>query len=63
VSKSSTWFERIVKALPRAQLEALSEMQRPWQADRRTLETMVLTKDSPALRQELSEIVHKGLLP
>lgn len=59
----STWFERIVKALPRAQLESLSGVERPWQADRKHLETVVIAKDSDELRQELAEIVRSGLLP
>lgn len=58
-----TWFQRIVRALPRPQLEALSEMERPWQADRKTLEITVLAKDSHELREELAEIVRSGLLP
>ena len=58
-----TWFERIVKALPRAQLEQLSEMERPWQADRKTLEMRIIAKDSHELREELANIVHSGLFP
>ena len=63
MSKSVTWFERIVKALPRAKLESLSGIERPWLADRRHLETAVIAKDTEALRQELAEIVRSGLLP
>ena len=64
MSKSSTsWFERIVRVLPRSELEALSGMDRPWQADRKHLEKRVISLDSTELREELSCTVRRGLLP
>jgi hypothetical protein len=40
----------------------LSEIERPWQAGRNHLESVVISKDCAQLRDELIEIVRNGLL-
>jgi hypothetical protein len=61
-----TMFERIIKAMPRTELESLAKgygNARPWQAERKELEVLLLSKDSEELRSELADIVRSKLLP
>jgi hypothetical protein len=59
-------FERMVRALPKHKLEELASdrgKERPWTCDRKTLEIFVISKDSEELRQEIADLVQRGLLP
>ena len=58
-------LERIVKALPRHDLEDFARPwnDRPWQADRKSLEMLIISHDSYDLRDEIADLVRRKLCP
>ena len=59
-------FERVIKMLPRKQLEDLARgygIARPWLVEKKELEILLISLESKELRQDLVDIITRELLP